>query len=205
MAITVTTLSAAVLLTDTVVNVTSATGITAPNYQIGDPTKGISGGVTYLLIEQEMMKVTGVTGTVISVARGELGSQATAHASSAPVVAGLPTDFPSFSPAEQTAVPVLPLKFQGFSAPLTQVVANTLSPTGPFHHITGTTVIKTIVVPTGYIEGGEVTFVNDGSGAGLTWDATGNIAVAGTFTTAASAVTFVFDQGSAKWHPSRLA
>ena len=56
MAITATTLSAAVALTDTVVNVASATGITAPNYQVGDPIQGISSGITFLLIDQEMLQ-----------------------------------------------------------------------------------------------------------------------------------------------------
>lgn len=203
MALNVTTFSAAVLLTDTVVNVASATGITAPNYQVGDPLQGISSGITFLLCEQEMMRVTKVSGTVISVVRGELGTQASAHGASAPVVAGLPTDFPAFTPAQQTDVPAYPIKFQGWSAPVTG--ANTNVATGPYFHLTGTTIMKTLTAPTGVIEGGEITIVFDGSGAGLTWDATGNIAVAGTATTAASAVTFVFDQGSGKWHPSRLA
>src|SRR6267142_3945391 len=106
MAINATTLSAAVGVTDTSVLLASLTGVTAPIYQIGDPTKGISGGVTYLFVEQEIMKVTGLIGTVgATVIRGELGSIASAHGASAPVISGLPTDFPSFSPAEQTAVP----------------------------------------------------------------------------------------------------
>lgn len=203
MAIVATTLSAAVLVTDTVVNVASATNITAPNYQVGDPTKGIVSGVTYLFVEQEMMKVTAVNGTVISVARGELGSQATAHGASAPVISGLPTDFPAFSPAEQTAVPKYPIPFQGFSAPVAGAATNVA--TGPYFHLTGTVAMVNLTAPAGVVEGGEITIIFDGSAAGLTWTAAGNIAVAGTATTAGSAVTFVFDSGSAKWHPSRLA
>jgi hypothetical protein len=206
MALNATTLAAALGLTDTIVTLTSGTGVSAPNYQIGDPTKGIASGVTYLLVEQELMKVSGPAlggGTTIwPVVRGELGSIQAAHAVSAPIVAGLPTDFSKFTPAIQSAVPQLPLDFQGFSAPLTGA---TITPTGPYHHFTGTTALVTINLPAGYIEGGEVTLVFDGSASGLTWTAAGNIAVAGTSTTAGSAVTFVFDQGSGKWHPSRLA
>lgn len=203
MSLAATTLSAAIGTTDTTITVASATNITAPNYQVGNPLAGISSGVTYLLIEQELMKVTGVSGTAISVVRGELGSVASAHGASAPVVSGLPTDFPKFAPAVNTAVPSYPIDFQGWSAPVAG--ANTNVATGPFFHLTGTTIMKTLTAPAGYVEGGEITIVFDGSGAGLTWDATGNIAVAGTATTAGSAVSFIFDQGSGKWHPSRLA
>src|SRR5258708_21381148 len=119
MSLAATTLSAAVAVTDTSVLLASLTNITAPNYQIGDPTKGISGGVTYLLCEQEIMKVTGLIGTVgATVGRGELGSQASAHGASSPVLAGLPSDFPSFSPAEQTAVPKYQIPVHDFSAPV---------------------------------------------------------------------------------------
>lgn len=203
MSLAATTLSAAIGSTDTVFGVASATNITAPNYQIGDPLKGISGGVTYLFLEQEMMKVTAITGTTVSVVRGELGSQATAHGASCPVLSGLPADFPAFSPAEQTAVPKYPIPFQGFSAPVAGAATN-VAP-GPYFHLTGTVAMVNLTAPAGIVEGGEITIVFDGSAAGLTWTAAGNIAVAGTATTAGSAVTFVFDQGSGKWHPSRLA
>jgi|SRR6266850_11738 len=204
MAINATTLSAAVAVTDTSVLLASLTGITTPNYQIGDPTRGISGGVTYLFVEQELMKVTGLIGTVgATVVRGELGTVASAHGASAPVISGLPADFPKFQPALQSAVPAYPIPFQGWSAPVAG--ANTNVATGPYFHLTGTVIMKTLTAPAGVVEGGEITIVFDGSGAGLTWDATGNIAVAGTATTAGSAVTFVFDSGSNKWHPSRLA
>jgi len=179
------------------------TNITAPNYQIGDPTRAISGGVTYLLIEQELLKVTGLIGTVgATVVRGELGSIVAAHGASAPVVSGLPADFAGFTPAVKTAVPPYPLPFQGWSAPV--VMANTVVASGPYFHTTGTVIMKTLTAPAGYVEGGEITISFDGSAAGLTWDATGNIAVAGSVS-ALSTVTFVFDQGSGKWHPSRTA
>lgn len=200
MSFNATTLSTAVTLTDTVFSIASGTGVSAPNYQTGV-------GITYGFIEQEMVKVVGpaVSGSTTSwnVIRGELGSTASAHGASCPIIFGLPSDFPAFNPAIESAVPEYPIKFQGWSAPVAG--ANTNVATGPYFHLTGTVIMKTLTAPTGTVEGGEVTIVFDGSGAGLTWDATGNIAVAGTATTAASAVTFVFDSGSAKWHPSRLA
>jgi hypothetical protein len=195
MALNATTLTAAVLAGDTSFAVGSVTGITAPNF-----TTGV--GITYLLVEQEYMQVTGVNGLVVSVLRGFNGSPASAHGASCPVVSGLPADFaglPISVKAQQDFYP----NTIGWSAPV--VSANTITPTGPYFHMTGTTIVKTINPVPGSIEGGQVTIVFDGSGAGLTWDATGNVAVAGTSTTAASAVTFVFDQGSGKWHPSRLA
>jgi hypothetical protein len=201
MALTATTSTNAMLVNDTSLIVGSATGITAPNF-----TTGV--GITYLFVEQEYMLVTGVTGTVISVQRGILGSCAAPHGAACPVVSGLPTDFgapPISIKAQQDFYP----NQLGWSAPV--VGANTNVATGPYFHLTGTTIMKTLTAPSLFgtggalIEGGQVTIVFDGSGAGLTWDATGNIAVAGTATTAASAVTFVFDQGSGKWHPSRLA
>jgi hypothetical protein len=86
MAITNTTLSGAVTATDTVVNVASATGITAPNFQTGT-------GITWLRIDQESMLVMSVSGTVIGILRGQLGTPAQAHLVNTAVVIGLPSDF----------------------------------------------------------------------------------------------------------------
>lgn len=195
MSLAATTLSSAIGVTDTVFSVASATNITAPNF-----TTGV--GITLLLVEQEYMQVLGVNGTVITVQRGVAGSPQAAHGASCPVVSGLPSDFSGLPISIKSQQDALPNNL-GWSAPVTS--ANTITPTGPLFHMTGTTIVKTINPIPGSIQGGEVTIVFDGSGAGLTWDATGNIGVAGTATTAASAVTFVFDQGSGKWHPSRLA
>lgn len=201
MALAATTLTSPVALTDTVVNVASASNITAPNYQIGNPLTGISGGVTYLLIEQEMMKVTGVSGTAISVARGELGSQAAAHGSSAPVASGLPADFPGFTPAEQTAVPAYPLKFQGFSAPVASAASIVAS--GPFFHLTGVASVTNMTAPAGYVEGGEVNIVLDSTasfatGGGGTGPAIGGAVAA----SAGHMVSFILDLGTNLWYPS---
>lgn len=197
MAINATTLSTAVGVTDQNVFLASLTGVTAPNYQTG-------AGITYLFCEQEIMKVVSLIGTVGAVViRGELGTVASAHGASAPIIAGLPSDFPKFQPALQSAVPAYPIPFQGFSAPVAGAATNVA--TGPYFHLTGTVAMVNLTAPAGIVEGGEITIIFDGSAAGLTWTAAGNIAVAGTATTAGSAVTFIFDSGSGKWHPSRLA
>jgi len=199
MAITATTLSAACGAADVFINVASATGITAPNF-----TSGV--GITYLVCVQELMLVTAVNGTVISVQRGYGGTPAMAHGASAPIAIGAPSDWPAFVPAIKAQADFLPAQSYGFSAPV--VSAATITASGPLFHLTGTTAVVTINAPAGYIQGGEgagIIIVFDGSGSGLTWTAAGNIAVAGTATTAGSSVSFIFDQGSGKWHPSRLA
>src|SRR5262249_32247788 len=84
------------------------------------------------------------------------------------------------------------------------ISSNAITPSGPLIHVTGTTVLKTITLPATF-QNGSVTLIFDGSGSGLTWDATGNINVAGTSTTAGSAVTFTYDRSISKWIPSRLA
>ncbi len=88
MAITATTLSGAVAASDTIVNVASAAGINAPILTTG-------AGFTYLKIDQELLFVTAVAGTVISVVRGVLGTPAQAHVVNSQVQIGQPADFPS--------------------------------------------------------------------------------------------------------------
>lgn len=199
MSLNATTLSAAITATDTSLLLASITGVTTPSFQSGS-------GITYLFIEQEWLQVFSVGASAaapVQVKRGMLGSAAAAHASATPVVAGLPSDFPSPTISQRATQDTAP-QLVGFSAPVAG--ANTNVATGPFFHLTGTVIMKTLTAPnTSDFEGAAITIVFDGSGAGLTWDATGNIAVAGTATTAGSYVTFVFDQGSGKWHPSRLA
>lgn len=198
MAFNATTLTAAIGANDTSLIVGSATGITAPNF-----TTGV--GITILFVETEAMLVQSVNGLVIGVTRGQYGTPASAHGASCPVLAGLPSDFGTIVPVSRATQDASSSGsgFYGWSAPVAG--ANTNVATGSLFHLTGTTIMKTLTAPAGYIEGSGITIVFDGSAAGLTWDATGNIAVAGTATTAGSAVTFTFDQGSGKWHPSRLA
>jgi hypothetical protein len=90
MSITTTTLTSACSATDVSIHVASASGITAPNFQTGS-------GITILVIEQErMVCIAAPNGTFIPVIRGQGGSVQTAHANSALVFIGTPTDFASF-------------------------------------------------------------------------------------------------------------
>lgn len=197
MAITATTLSGAVAVSDTSVGVASATGISAPVPQTGS-------GLTLLKIDDEMMSVVSLIGTQVQVSRGQYGTQQVAHLTSAPVLIGAPSDFPNFVPVQGVVSSALPYNFSPIGAAIAS--ATTIAPQGGFiHHVTGTTALSVITVPAACISGGKITLVFDGSGSGLTWGSGGNIAVAGTSTTAGSAVDFFYDPTSAKWHPSRLA
>lgn len=196
MSINATTLSAAMGESDIALTVASATGILAPNF-----TTGVN--VTYLKVESEMMLVQSVNGTFIGVVRGQYGTQQLAHSASAPVIAGLVTDFPVFAPEITGFATSTQYNYWPIGAPLTGA---TISPVGGFvHHFTGTTALVTINVPAGLVSGGEITLAFDGSSTGLTWTAAGNISVAGTATAAKSTVTFYYDPSTALWYPSRLA
>lgn len=188
MATNATTLSAALNIYNNTFGVASATGVTAPNFTTG-------AGVTLALCESEMMVVTAVNGTFISVLRGQYGTAASSHAASAPILFGLVSDFPNFTAAAN------PTTYRDFSAPVAGANTNTI--TGRWFHLTGTVIMKTLTVPAGFV-GGEVNIVFDGSAAGLTWDATGNINVAGTAGTAGTMVTFTYDPSISKWIPSRI-
>lgn len=198
MAITATTCSGAIAVGDQQFSVASATGIS-------NPTNPTGSGFTYLKVDNEMMFVVDVTGTLVTVLRGQQGTQQVAHVASTPVLIGSPSDFANFVPVQNVSAPHLPYNFSPIGPPLA-ITSNTIAPTnGYIHHVTGTTILKTITKPSGLVSGGKVTLVFDGSGSGLQWDSSDNIAVAGTATTAASYVDFFYDPASAKWIPSRLA
>ena len=197
MAFASTTLVAAIDSKTTGITVASATNITAPNF-----TSGV--GITYLWVEQEMMLVLTVAGTLIGVQRGYNGTASSAHGASAPVLSGLPADFGAVAVPIKAQTDALPPAIYGSSAPVAS--AAVITATGPIFHVTGTTTINTINPPAGYIGGAEgggaITVIFDGVAP---WSLAGNIAVAGTPTTAGSSVSFLFDQSTGKWHPSRLA
>jgi hypothetical protein len=88
MAITATTISAAMTATQTTLTVASTTNITNPNFQT-------SAGITLLLIDQEWMLVTAVNTTtlIVNVQRGINGTASQAHVNGALVQSGSPTDF----------------------------------------------------------------------------------------------------------------
>lgn len=76
--------------------------------------------------------------------------------------------------------------------------ANTITPAHGIHHVTGATVIKTIA--TTYIPGAGAQFTMIADTNTVNWDATGNIAVAGSVTSAGRTITFTWDGTS--WYPS---
>lgn len=196
MALTATTLSAAIGANDTTLTVASATGITAPNF-----TTGV--GITYLSIESEFLLVQSVTGTVIGVQRGIGGTPVAAHGASAAVISGSPSDWGPIVPsvkAQQDPTPAGGL--YGYSAPVAS--AATIVATGPLFHVTGTTAINIITPPPGMIEG-QVTIVFDGICPWTLSNVTNGISSTGTSTAAGSAVTFYLDAATARWYPSRLA
>lgn len=78
---TVTTLSAAVSRTATTIKVTSATGFSVATFPLQNA----------VYVDQELMLITGVSGTTITVQRGQAQSFQSAHASGAYAIAGAMT------------------------------------------------------------------------------------------------------------------
>lgn len=108
---------------------------------------------------------------------------------------------PGFNNSGSSAVPI---------QETASVTGATITPSGPYSQFTGTTALVTINVPIGCgtkVGSCLVTLDFTGSASGLTWTAAGNIAVAGTSTTAGSSVTFRYDPSlsTPKWVPSRLS
>lgn len=196
MAFNATTLSAAIGAKDTTFAVASATGITAPNF-----TTGV--GITYLLVETEVMIVLGVSSTTLSVQRGVAGTPTAAHASGAIVLAGLPADFSVIVPAVKASQDPTPNGvLYGFSAAVAS--SATIVASGPLFHVTGTGPVNIITPYAGFIEG-QVTIVFDSVCPWTSSNVTNGISATGTNTTAGSAVTFTLDAATNRWYPSRLA
>jgi hypothetical protein len=81
----------------------------------------------------------------------------------------------------------------------------TIAPVYRDSFFNGSTALATITPPTGITDGAVITIVFTGTAGGLTWTSGGNISVAGTSTTAQSAVDFVWSVANSKWYPTRLA
>ena len=193
MSLSETTLSAAITETANTLQVASATGITAPNFTTG-------AGVTYLYVDYEMMVVTAVSGTLISVIRGIFGTRQVAHSNTQGVIAGLYSDFQNFVPSVTSFTTGVLQKYNGVAAPV--AAATTITPTGQYFHITGTTATATINLPsTDFLEG-TIFVIAD---AVWTWTTAGNIAALGTVTTAGSMVAFFWDGAKQLWYPSRVS
>lgn len=86
--LTQTTLSAAITVSQNTFALASATNVTV----------GATSYNTDLYIDRELMVVTAVSGTVVTVLRGQGGTQAAAHSASNMVLVGRPSWFVAFDP-----------------------------------------------------------------------------------------------------------
>jgi hypothetical protein len=223
MAFAYSSITGAILATDTNIVLTVGTGVAASTFQNAtNPAVGIQ---QYLLVEQEMMQViSGTFGTGLSpcvVKRGVLGTRAMPHATLTPFIAGTNVDFLGFVPSIKAFTPVQPeVSSMGVSAPV--AAAATIQASGPLFHVTGATGITNMQPPTSallsqsgpnseenYVNGTRVTIIFDstpaiapgGGGTGPAFATTVAAAVAGNF------ADFILDNssGSALWYPSRKA
>jgi hypothetical protein len=211
MALGYTSLSAAITSNQTQFNVGSTSAITAPNFTTGS-------GITYLLVDQELMLVTAVPlSGVVTVLRGQGGTRALPHTITTNVISGLPTDFLGFIPAVKAFTmnqPETPFQSSGQIA-----AAATLFAPSNFFHVTGATGITNMWPPTSSALGvtGSENFVN-GTRVVIIFDSTAAIAPGGGgtgpafATTVAAAVAgnaeeFILDtqSGAALWYPFRKA
>jgi hypothetical protein len=191
MSINTTTLTGAISNSHTSFGLASVANVT-----VGNPTTGA--GMTLLLIENEMMLVTALSGNNVAVTRGQHGTGASAHNASTGVTIGGLSDFPNFTPAI-SSVQTTQARFASIGSPVAS--AATITPSGQVFHVTGTTATVTINLPPNLVAG-QFTVIAD---AIWTWTAAGNIAEAGTVTAAGGTVTFTYDPGTSKWYPSRVS
>lgn len=225
-ALSTTTFSAAVDNAQQTVVVASATGITAAGsgagfvYLLADR-------------EIFAVRTLPGASTTVTVMRGQNGTRATSHISGATVTVVPPLALINYVPSGQctrSTLPYVPMVVGGSVAQpfngttydclgvttsgqwvptnyahdivfgSTVVSANTIAATGTYFKTSGTTVIKTITVPAGAAPGFSIVIE---ATAIDTWDATGNILTAGTFTAAGHTVTFYWN--GSKWVPDKVA
>jgi hypothetical protein len=220
--LTQTTLSSAVVKTDKVINVTSATGINAPS--ASTPASEL-----YVMApgnpRGEVMLVQAVSGTTITVARGRQGAQ-TDFPSGSIVLIGQPNWFRDYDPSggctlsltyvapwvntktgqESLCSSVTNSWVPGFGSPSGDAFAPTaavasaaglITPSGPLFHVTGTAAITGFNVPVGF-NGGSFTVIPDGI---FTTTTANNIALAST-AVVSKPLTFTYDPNTAKFYPS---
>jgi hypothetical protein len=217
MAFAYSTIVAAVLPTDTSFSLTSATGVTASIFQAAtNPGTGVQ---TYLLVDQEMMQIISVSGVVVNVKRGMLGTRAMPHPALSPFIFGLNTDFLNFVPAIKAFQIVQPdIGFQT-AGPVVASAASIICPSSLFH-VSGSASITNMQPPTSallsqsgpnseenYVNGTRVTIITDSTAAWATGGGGTGPAIAGTVAalTAGTFIDFILDtsSGAALWYPSR--
>lgn len=226
-----TTLSSAVNASTKAVIVASASGITAPGVPNGTTLGGPVSPYSYmvLVVDQEVMRVTGVNGTTIYVQRGNEATQAVAHNSGALVYVTRPsnlTAYDMFGACTINGSLVIPKinpksghvfncmttangaqwgSYQGGFTPVVGAAitgASTIAPTANVTHITGTTALSTITVPAGLVSGESITLIFDSA---ETWNNSGNIAAASAAAQAAGeSLTLTYDSATSKFYPSHL-
>lgn len=222
--LTATTLSAAVLSTDKVINVTSATNINAQNIQ-----SGTVGSELYVVApgspRGEVMLVTGVSSTAISVRRTP-GGAATGFPSGSLVLVGQPNWFYDYDPSgscttatvfaspwvntrtgSQWLCSTITLSWvpgfanaYGESAQVTAAVASVAGATavnGPLQHITGTNAITSFTMGAGW-NGQGFCIIPD---AAFTTTATNNIGKAST-AVAQKTLCFTWDATNSVFDPA---
>lgn len=223
-ALSSTTLSTAMGVTDAFATVASATGITAP---------GTGSTLVFLLIDREIMAVRSVNSTIVGVFRGQQGIQ-TAHVSGAAVWVSPATGIASIIPAGQcqrTLLPSVPVIVGGVAAGGTDVgtlwdclglttagqyvqtnasgssiagaigstvsSATSVTPTAQYFKMSGTVnPVSTIVLPAGAAPGFQLLI--EPTGAWVT-DTAGNILIA---STAVTGKLLIMTWNGAKWVPS---
>jgi hypothetical protein len=217
--LTSTTLAANVTTTAAkTIQLTSASGFSAST----------ANAQTFAVVDRELMLVQAVSGPYITVIRGWSGSRASAHASGAPVyfvpsVSALVGYLPS-GYCVRTNQPYVPLiafdsgherdngttfdcvgsQWVSTNRPGAPVVgsevasASTISATGTFFPVSGTTTINTINVPAGWAPGMSLQLNATGAWATGT---SGNVSVA---TTVTSGQTLTLTWNGSKWTPTAV-
>ena len=221
--LTQTTLSANLGVSATVLNVASATGISAPSNNFVQRLYIIDQNKT----RGELVNVNSVNGTAIQVSR--LDKYKTSHKSGAIVlIAPIDPTLGGFYEYDPNGAPSTdPLTFQpwvnidnghqwlysslagmwvaGFNNPepnkgptaAVASAAGAILPSGPLFHVTGALAVTGFTIPVGFA-GGSFVVIPDGA---FTWTTAGNIAVAGT-AVVNRALTFTWDSSVSKFNPS---
>lgn len=223
--LTSTTLAAAMVTTSgtpaTVLSITSATGITGQT---------LGGFTTYLWIDQELMGVSTVSGTRITVVRGQAGTQPRNHNNAAVVWLGSSAAFlragpndpsgqcqrtllayvPRINPGTGNMFDCLGVTTAGqwvqVNAPGVPVVGSTvasatsITPTGTYFVVSGTTAIATIAVPAGWGPGMCLAIQPSGVFATTTAD---NIGLVSSASVVGRILTMCWS--GAKWYPSYVS
>jgi len=158
MAITATTLASACGATDATINLTSATGVTGPNFTTG-------AGITVLFVDQEFMLCIGSpVGTVAPVVRGQYGTPAVAHVVGAQVQIGLPSDFPVFGEFVGRSLTVVEsIAAQNKPAIFLSGTADAINPAVPGFYVikTGQADLMTLAAPPASAEGNIIEIWSD--------------------------------------------